>query len=116
MLVHPGYLAIHLLGLLIGTILLPPTPFDFRRAQNRIRHDGNATTINPSEPRPRQDDETAKQLSTYALLWWSSRNLLNLVGLGGGGVSRRLVCSLLTAVVVWTLTNDPTRFRPTLHM
>lgn len=95
-----GYLAIHVLGLLTGTILLPPSPSDFRRLQRRVSHNSHnaAPSVNPSKPRSRQDVKTSIELCSYAVVWWSLLGLGTLVGLGGG-VSRRLVCSLLISVI-----------------
>ncbi|KAF8496917.1 GWT1-domain-containing protein [Gautieria morchelliformis] len=83
-----GYLAIHLLGLLTGTILLPPSPSDFRRLQNRMKRAGNHVSV-PSKSRSRQDAKTAIELCSYAAVWWALFGLGRLAGVGGG-VSRRL--------------------------
>jgi phosphatidylinositol glycan class W len=88
-----GYLAIHLLGLATGTVILPPSPSDFRRQQNMFknRHIRNdADSKNVFKYAERQDGKTAIELFSYALLWWLAFGLCWLVGLGGG-VSRRLV-------------------------
>jgi glucosaminylphosphatidylinositol acyltransferase len=91
-----GYLVIHVLGLLTGTILLPPSPSDFRRLQNRTRRGGEDISV-PSKSRSRQDAKTAIELCSYAAVWWALFGLGSLAGVGGG-VSRRLVCSQLTSV------------------
>ncbi|KAF8523780.1 GWT1-domain-containing protein [Hysterangium stoloniferum] len=88
----PGYLAIHILGVLTGTLLLPPSPSDFRRVQKSLRHDSNTETIDSEgvqTSRPRQDAKTAIELCSYAVVWWSLLGISSLTGLGGG-VSRRL--------------------------
>ncbi|KAH8112762.1 GWT1-domain-containing protein [Phellopilus nigrolimitatus] len=96
-----GYLAIHLFGLSAGTVLLPPSPSDFRRQQNNLHLYGS-----PSPPSPtydgtpgtdrqhtkvlqRQDAKTAIELLSYAILWWTCLGLCYVTGTGGG-ISRRL--------------------------
>ncbi|EPQ50545.1 GWT1-domain-containing protein [Gloeophyllum trabeum ATCC 11539] len=97
-----GYLAIHLLGLSAGTILLPPSPNYFRRQQQALAHrrkDSNLVstavgkareTENPFAHRHREDDRTATELVSYAVVWWALVGACMALGIGGG-VSRRLV-------------------------
>lgn len=95
-----GYLAIHLLGLSAGTVLLPPSPSDFRRQQHRLRKafKYNQTPSNPVDgsDRPytkqlqRQDAKTAIELFSYAVLWWGCLGACYALGIGEW-VSRRLV-------------------------
>lgn len=107
----PGYLAIHLLGLSTGTLLLPPSPSYFRRQQRAqlARQNSNADTDtdNDSEsddvnekafPKTkgrsvlqRQNDKTAIELCSYAVVWWVLMGLTRVMGVGEG-VSRRMVC------------------------
>ncbi|KAH9848063.1 GWT1-domain-containing protein [Lenzites betulinus] len=104
-----GYLAVHLLGLSTGTLVLAPTPSYFRRRQQQlIRSDAvprrprtpssdsdsdddvtPSAAISASEPR-RENDKTATELCSYAVLWWVLLGLLKLFNVGDG-VSRRLV-------------------------
>ncbi|KIM82775.1 hypothetical protein PILCRDRAFT_820061 [Piloderma croceum F 1598] len=105
-----GYLAIHLLGLSTGTILLPPTPSYFRRRQRAPLPQKNANvdtdTDNDSDsddvnhkvfPKSqgktgpqRQNDKTAIELCSYAVVWWVLMGLSQALGIGKG-VSRRMV-------------------------
>ncbi|KAI0764344.1 GWT1-domain-containing protein [Trametes elegans] len=107
-----GYLAVHLLGLSTGTLVLAPTPSYFRRRQQALAHpratpsrprtpssDSDSDDDAPSLPLPdptsteaprRENDKTATELCSYAVLWWVCLGLLKLFGIGGG-VSRRLV-------------------------
>ncbi|KIJ52659.1 hypothetical protein M422DRAFT_223326 [Sphaerobolus stellatus SS14] len=88
----PGYFAIHILGLLTGTVLLPPAPSDFRRVQQYIRKTRDAHGAPPlelSDPKNRQDAKTAIELCSYAVLWWALLGISSLFGIGGG-VSRRI--------------------------
>lgn len=92
---QPGYLAIHLLGLSVGTVLLPPSPSDFRRQQAHLRKQiqvgGSATQqIQHTKPLRRQDDKTAIELFSYSMLWWTCLGLCYVFAVGGG-ISRRLV-------------------------
>ncbi|CDO77730.1 hypothetical protein BN946_scf184969.g82 [Trametes cinnabarina] len=109
-----GYLAIHLLGLSIGTLVLAPTPSYFRRRLQQLAEPHTAvprprtpssdsdsdddSSIVPSTPTPkssalslrRENDKTATELCSYAILWWVLLGALQLFNVGGG-ISRRLV-------------------------
>ncbi|TFK52782.1 GWT1-domain-containing protein [Heliocybe sulcata] len=93
-----GYLAIHLLGLSAGTIILPPSPNYFRRQQQaqakRKRKYSNAEAVQTGRTlRPivhREDDRTATELISYAVVWWFLMFISTWANIGGG-VSRRLV-------------------------
>lgn len=102
---------------MIGTIVLPPSPSDLRRVQNRIRHDSDKVTFptKPYKSRFRQDAKKAMLLFPYASMWWSLFDIGRKLGLAGN-VSRRLVCSLLTAVRFSEADGITARFRPTLNM
>ena len=110
-----GYLAIHLIGLSVGTILLPPSPSDFRRQQHRLRQTlrGGSSSLSSSTPSNgsheygkkedtkalrRQDGKTAIELFSYAILWWTCLGVCYLMSLGGG-VSRRLVSQTLRLIL-----------------
>ncbi|THH03925.1 hypothetical protein EW145_g5899 [Phellinidium pouzarii] len=99
-----GYLAIHLLGLSTGTVILPPSPSDFRRQQIKLgeRIRGGLSTISVPVPDgiqtdsrrnrkalQRQDTKTITELFSYATLWWTCLGICYLAS-EGGGVSRRL--------------------------
>jgi len=103
-----GYLSIHLIGLSMGTILLPPSPSFFRRLQQELQNEhGTASVTNepysgsesdddtPSRRRPRmrfrrENDKTATELCSYAVVWWVVLGTASALGLGGG-ISRRMV-------------------------
>ena len=102
----PGYFAIHLLGLSLGTVLLPSSPGEFRRIQaslsttgyggesssDSIRGEvGDAKGKLKASTSERQDDKTATELFSYSILWWICTGLCYMVNIGDG-VSRRLVC------------------------
>ena len=110
-----GYLAIHLLGLSAGTLILPPTPSHFRREQRAqlVRtkstpHAGADTdtdndsdedvsekrvrTKTKSQSAQRQNDKTAIELVSYAVVWWVLLGATRALG-GDEGVSRRMVGS-----------------------
>ncbi|THH17244.1 hypothetical protein EW146_g3541 [Bondarzewia mesenterica] len=95
-----GYLAIHLLGLSTGTILLPPSPSYFRHRQRALSHTkrrvSNAGAANGEPPVKtqmpvlRENDKTATELISYAVIWWALLGACTLLKIGGG-VSRRMV-------------------------
>ncbi|KAJ7782797.1 GWT1-domain-containing protein [Mycena metata] len=83
-----GYLAIHLLGLFTGTLVLPPTPAFFRRMRDahKKRDDGNRNELGA----PRQNDKTAIELASYAMVWWAVLGVISMPGLRvDEGVSRQ---------------------------
>ncbi|KAL5497877.1 GWT1 [Sanghuangporus vaninii] len=98
-----GYFAIHLLGLSVGTLILPLSPSDFRRQQNRLRLRLRGIDFAPSSPTSnttdatvdgekapkRQDDKTILELFSYAFLWWTCLAVCYCLNIGGW-VSRRL--------------------------
>ncbi|KAJ7180994.1 GWT1-domain-containing protein [Mycena filopes] len=78
-----GYLAIHLLGLATGTLVLPPSPAFFRRQQ---KHDGERNELGAA----RQNDKTAIELASYAMVWWAVLGVMSLPGMRvDEGVSRQ---------------------------
>ncbi|KAF8639193.1 hypothetical protein AX17_001679 [Amanita inopinata Kibby_2008] len=113
-----GYLSIHLLGLSIGTIVLPPSPSWFRRLlkyQSKVLD--NRRIRKYSEPRvlathpnaddlpplssPRHTGKTVIELCSYALLWCIFSGAVGLLKIGvdssgskgnglGKNVSRRM--------------------------
>jgi glucosaminylphosphatidylinositol acyltransferase len=103
-------MAIHLLGLSTGTILLPPSPSYFRRRQRAplsqkkgatdtdtdndsdsddVNHKAFPKTKGKAGPQ-RQNDKTAIELCSYAVVWWVLMGLTRILGIGEG-VSRRMV-------------------------
>ncbi|KAL0946007.1 hypothetical protein HGRIS_012283 [Hohenbuehelia grisea] len=91
-----GYLAIHLLGLSTGTLILPPSPSWFRRRQeelskrSRRRSDpGQKPALSRQPVVQRQNDKTATELFSYAVVWWVLLGILRFYGVGTD-VSRRM--------------------------
>ncbi|KAF9483265.1 hypothetical protein BDN70DRAFT_873954 [Pholiota conissans] len=109
-----GYLAIQLLGLSIGTVILPPTPsFLYRRqaalaAQQDYSGGRKRRFSDPAVDKhistdatfafdaPRQNDKIATELCAYAILWWGLLGFARVIRLdgswgAGGGASRQTV-------------------------
>lgn len=82
-----GYVSIHILGLSLGTIILPPSPSFFRKQQQQSL-DGlsshRPSKLDPSAPR--QNAKIVTELLSYSVVWWM---LLAFVRLGLE-VSRRM--------------------------
>ncbi|KAJ7641759.1 GWT1-domain-containing protein [Roridomyces roridus] len=76
-----GYLSIHLLGLAMGTLVLPPSPSFFRRLRSGRAVPGDLGM-------PRQNDKTAIELASYAIVWWVLLGLSSVLGVDEG-VSRQ---------------------------
>ena len=113
-------MAIHLLGLLTGTILLPPSPSYFRRRQRAPQppknNSADTDTDNDSDsddvnhkvfPKTkgmagphRHNDKTAIELCSYAVVWWVLMGLSRVMGIGNG-VSRRMVSKSLSRFTVF---------------
>ena len=92
------YLAIQLLGLSVGTIILPPFPSFFRRRQKMLLNNrrnidlavaGNNVDLDIDITAPRQTEKTATELCS----WWNFLGLVRFFKVDGheGGVSRRMV-------------------------
>ncbi|KAJ6484961.1 GWT1-domain-containing protein [Mycena vulgaris] len=77
----PGYLSIYLLGLSLGTLVLPPSPGFFRRL---LKQRSTPAELNA----PRQNDKTAIELASYSIVWWALLGLASLTGVDEG-VSRQ---------------------------
>ena len=91
-----------MLGLGIGTLILPPTPSLFRR---RIKAQGKTSTKSQdmssngtylsndpiSENAPRQLGKSAIELCAYVVVWWTLFGGARWMGGGRDSVSRRLV-------------------------
>ena len=83
-----GYLSLHIMGLSLGTIILPPSPSFFRKQQRTLFEASNSLHLAKLDPSaPRQSAKTAIELFSYALVWWA---LLAFVR-RGLQVSRRMV-------------------------
>ena len=79
----PGYLVIRLLGLSLGTIILPPFPSFFPHQQKMLiskrRNSDPAVAGNSVDleiTAPRQTEKTATELCSFAIIWWGFWNLL----------------------------------------
>ncbi|KAG8216125.1 GWT1-domain-containing protein [Butyriboletus roseoflavus] len=84
-----GYLSLHIMGLSLGTIILPPSPSFFRKQQVILFEGGNSNSQRVTKldsSAPRRDAKTTVELFSYALVWWT---LLALVR-RGHKVSRRM--------------------------
>ncbi|KAF8323894.1 hypothetical protein DL93DRAFT_2222776 [Clavulina sp. PMI_390] len=77
----PGYLAIHTFGLLMGTLLLPPSPSTFRHMQKQAKNSDSKPLVN-GDARPtsdrREPDKAAIELFSYAVGWWTLLGVLAL--------------------------------------
>lgn len=108
-----GYLAIHMLGLSIGTLILPPSPSFFRRRQKQLLkqkqkkrrlsdapHDADDKGVKDTFGVHRENDKTAIELFSYSTLWWAFLGVTKLTGIGsptgGAAISRRMVRYLPT--------------------
>ena len=100
-----GYLAIHLLGLSMGTLIIPHSPSYFRRQQvaskGRRNNDAGVCTDSATDaiqhrvyaPIYRENDKTATELFSYAVIYWVLFGISKYLHIGGPDVSRRMVCS-----------------------
>lgn len=103
-----GYLAIHIFGLSLGTVVLPYSPSFYRKHQIALevfQRTGNkplyfdiGTTDEGGsgiETRYRQTDKTALEVASYSMVWWFLVSVVRFyeayVSVGGSGVSRRMV-------------------------
>ena len=113
-----GYLAIQLLGLSVGTIILPPSPSFFRRRQKMlVNKDLKRRNSDPAAGKadldiaaPRQTAKTATELCSYSIIWWSFLGLLRFFKVDGtwgpeGGVSRRMVKTKFGDMIRYSLLN-----------
>lgn len=79
-----GYLAVHTFGLLMGTLLLPPSPSTFRRMQRQRKGARESPSLRGGERAAdetierQQPDKAAIELFSYAMAWWT---LLGIIGL-----------------------------------
>ena len=102
---YSGYLAIHLLGLSTGTLIIPHSPSYFRRqqvaAKRRRNNNGGERTDSSTDaiqhkvqaPAYRENDKTATELFSYAVIYWVLFGISKYLRIGGADVSRRVVCS-----------------------
>lgn len=90
-----GYLALHLLGLSMGTLLLPASPSVFKRQLKLLNSNSNDSTRDHQMATKRQPGKTAIELCSYAFIWWVLYGLSTLLRRHyKAAVSRRLVCHL----------------------
>lgn len=88
-----GYLSIHILGLSLGTTVLPHSPNFFPKLQLALRQSPSNVQLPPT--RNRHPLKTALHLLSYALLWWSFFGLSCFIQ--SDGVSRRMVLDLASS-------------------
>ncbi|KAG1740476.1 GWT1-domain-containing protein [Suillus paluster] len=82
-----GYVSIHILGLSLGTVVLPPSPSFFRK-QQQLLLDG-PSSHRPSKldaSAPRQNAKIVIELLSYSVVWWMLLAFTRL----GLDVSRRM--------------------------
>ncbi|KAI0292219.1 GWT1-domain-containing protein [Multifurca ochricompacta] len=91
-----GYLAIHLLGLSIGTLILPHSPSYFRRQQAAARrwHNGDEYAFTNLDTKQalsvhthRENDRTATELFSYAVIYWMLFGISRYLHIGGPDVN-----------------------------
>jgi hypothetical protein len=83
-----GYVSIHILGLSLGTVILPPSPSFFRKQQQQLLDGPSSYQPSKLDPSaPRQNAKIIIELLSYSVVWWM---LLAFVRLGFE-VSRRMV-------------------------
>jgi phosphatidylinositol glycan class W len=82
-----GYVSIHILGLSLGTVILPPSPSFFRKQQQQLLDGPSSYRSSKFDPSaPRQNAKIVIELLSYSVVWWM---LLAFVRLGLE-VSRRM--------------------------
>lgn len=82
-----GYVSIHILGLSLGTVMLPPSPSFFRKQQQQLLDGPSSHRPSKLDPSaPRQNAKIVIELLSYSVVWWM---LLAFVRLGLE-VSRRM--------------------------
>lgn len=90
-----GYLSIHILGLSVGMIILPPKPSYFPK-QALAADGGKHKNCSHLDLRaPRQPAKIIAELFSYSIVWWS---LLAFVRIKLD-VSRRMVCWLESSIM-----------------
>ncbi|KAF8336428.1 GWT1-domain-containing protein [Cantharellus anzutake] len=65
-----GYLALHVLGLSMGTLLLPASPSLFKRQLKLLTGNSDASSMAHQMPSKRQPGKAAIELCSYAFTWW----------------------------------------------
>jgi len=86
-----GYLALHVLGLSMGTLLLPASPSLFKRQLKLLKNRSNNRTRTHLTAAKRQPGKTAIELCSYAFTWWILYGLSTLLRRHHkNAVSRRL--------------------------
>ncbi|KAH7883049.1 GWT1-domain-containing protein [Phlebopus sp. FC_14] len=91
-----GYLSIHVMGLSLGTIILPPSPSYFRKQQALLAkgEDKHNSRLDPSASR--QDAKTIVELFSYSAVWWILLEFIQF----GLNVSRRMAN---LPYILWTV-------------
>ncbi|KAG2117401.1 GWT1-domain-containing protein [Suillus cothurnatus] len=75
-----GYVSIHILGLSLGTVILPPSPLFFRTQQQQLLDGPSSHRPSKFDPSaPRQNAKIVIELLSYSVVWWM---LLAFVRLG----------------------------------
>jgi len=112
-----GYLAVHLLGLSTGTLIIPHSPSYFRRQQVAAKgprnNDADGHTDSSTDaiqhkvhaPLYRENDKTATELFSYAVIYWVLFGISKYLHIGGPDVSRRVVCPH-SFFVCWSSTDE----------
>lgn len=85
-----GYLAIHLFGLSLGTMILPPSPSYLRHSLRRVfgTEKDKEKAKNLSLSSPRQTGKILTEICGYSILWWTGTYVVKYFQ---EGVSRRMV-------------------------
>lgn len=87
-----GYLSIHVFGLSTGTLILPPSPSYFPRAQRHFSHTGTLPEEDLRNFKRKKNDKAAMELFSYTFVWWTCMGLSRFFQIDGEeGVSRRVV-------------------------
>ncbi|OJA17265.1 hypothetical protein AZE42_03028 [Rhizopogon vesiculosus] len=82
-----GYVSIHIMGLSLGTIILPPSPSFFRKQQQLFLDGPSSYQPNKLDPSaPRQNAKIVIELLSYSVVWWMLSAFTQL----GMDVSRRM--------------------------
>ncbi|KAG2130144.1 GWT1-domain-containing protein [Suillus bovinus] len=66
----PGYVSIHILGLSLGTIILPPSPSFFRKQQQLLDRPSSHRPSKLDPSAPRQSAKIIIEVLSYSIVWW----------------------------------------------
>ncbi|KAG2124919.1 GWT1-domain-containing protein [Suillus cothurnatus] len=81
-----GYVSIHILGLSLGTVILPPSPSFFRMQQQLLNGPSSHRPSKFDPSAPRQNAKIVIELLSYSVVWWMLLAFMRL----GLEVSRRM--------------------------